>query len=223
MINGKIIKVCGMKDAASIQAVEALKETDWMGFIFYPPSPRYMAHTPEYLPSHCRRTGVFVNASSFFIRKKISDFQLEYVQLHGTEPPSFCLDLRQQGIKVIKTVSIASSEDLRHTEAYEGCCDYFLFDTRCAQHGGSGRQFDWNILHDYHGATPFLLSGGIAPDDTERLNAFQHPLLAGYDLNSKFEDAPGVKNVELLRTFFEKLKNRTVNFKIVSIDYEQNQ
>ena len=82
-----------------------------------------------------------------------------------------------------------------------------LFDTRCEGYGGSGEQFPWAVLNDYDGNIPFLLSGGIGPDDAERVKAFHHPMCLGIDLNSKFEDEPGVKNVEMLRTFVRKIKN----------------
>jgi len=92
------------------------------------------------------------------------------------------------------------------TEPYEGTVDYFLFDTKTKQHGGSGKKFDWEILEKYNGETPFFLSGGIGPDDAENIKQISHPKLAGVDLNSGFEDEPGLKNIEKLKQFIIELK-----------------
>jgi phosphoribosylanthranilate isomerase len=205
MINGRIIKVCGMREAANIQAVERLEAVDWMGFIFYPHSSRYMVEMPDYLPTRARRIGVFVNEEEAKVPTYIERFGLEYVQLHGHESPDYCRSLRSCGVKIIKAFSIAELEDLLPTQAYEESCDLFLFDTRCNGYGGSGQTFDWEVLSTYTGSRPFLLSGGIGPDSVGDLQRFTHPRLAGYDLNSRFETAPGLKNVATLHSFFNEL------------------
>ena len=82
----------------------------------------------------------------------------------------------------------------------------FLFDTKCSSAGGNGEQFDWSILNDYDGDVPFLLSGGIGPDDVEKIKSFNHPKFAGIDLNSCFEIEPGLKDVEKLKKFISQLK-----------------
>ena len=110
-------------------------------------------------------------------------------------------------IKVIKALSVASKEDVARSKDYEGLVDLFLFDTRCPTMGGSGKQFDWDVLSAYNGHTPFLLSGGIGPDDAERVRQFDHPMLAGIDLNSRFETEPGRKDVDLLRTFIQQVRS----------------
>lgn len=109
-------------------------------------------------------------------------------------------------LKIIKTISISSAADFEMCAQYEGVADMLLFDTKCDTRGGSGRQFDWSLLNHYHGTTPFLLSGGIGPDDAEAILQIDHPMFAGVDLNSRFETAPGVKDVEMLRGFIEKIK-----------------
>ncbi|MFS6555267.1 phosphoribosylanthranilate isomerase, partial [Parabacteroides distasonis] len=96
--------------------------------------------------------------------------------------------------------------DIAQYLQYEDCADLLLFDTKCAGMGGSGRHFDWSVLSRYRGTTPFLLSGGIGPGDAGRIAAFRHPMLAGIDLNSRFETAPAVKDAALLREFIEDLK-----------------
>ena len=131
---------------------------------------------------------------------------LDYLQLHGHESPDTCRTLRERGYAIIKAFPIADEEDLKMTADYEGRADYFLFDTKCSGYGGSGRRFDWSVLSGYKGRTPFLLGGGIAPDSVEAVRNFRHPKLAGIDLNSGFETAPGIKDAEKLKTFIDKIK-----------------
>ena len=198
-----IVKVCGMRDAENIRAVEALG-VDWMGFIFWEHSSRYVSQIPTYLPEKAKRVGVFVDAPHEVISQKVKDFGLDVVQLHGSEPPAFIRDLRAvlgDRIAIVKAFNIATRDDLELTSGYEGLVDYFLFDTKAQLVGGNGSKFDWSVLTHYEGTTPFLLSGGIGPDDANRVRAFCHPQLAGIDLNSRFEVAPAMKNVELIKQY----------------------
>ena len=89
---------------------------------------------------------------------------------------------------------------------YEGLVDYFLFDTKGQRVGGNGQKFYWRVLKAYRGQTPFLLSGGIGPDDALRIKAFCHPRYAGIDLNSRFELSPGLKDIDSIKRFLEKVK-----------------
>lgn len=198
-----MIKVCGMREADNIREVERLGIV-LMGFIFWPKSKRYVAEPPQYLPSQVKKVGVFVDASLDDIRQHIQDYQLDIIQLHGHETPTFVHALKPTVI--IKALNIATVEDLAQTKPYEGIVDYFLFDTKAQLPGGSGEQFDWSVLSHYEGITPFILSGGIGPDDAERIKSFHHPRCIGIDLNSRFETAPGLKDVNQLREFLEKVK-----------------
>ena len=110
----------------------------------------------------------------------------------------------------IKAFSILLPKDLLAVSAYNGLCDYYLFDTKTPQYGGSGNQFDWNLLHRYNGPTPFLLSGGINPYSVKALREFRHPYFAGIDINSRFETAPGIKDVERISNFLKELKGGTI-------------
>ena len=197
-----MIKVCGMRDADNIQAVEQLG-IDWMGIIFWPQSSRYVAEIPDYLPKQVRRVGVFVDASLEDIRQHVFDYQLDIIQLHGHETPTFAEALKP--LSIIKAFNIADAEDLNQTKAYEGIVDYFLFDTKGKVVGGNGEKFDWSVLSFYHGETPFLLSGGIGPDDVEALNGFHHSQCIGIDLNSRFEVEPALKDIPKLRQFINQL------------------
>lgn len=197
-----LLKVCGMREAHNISDIESLG-IDWMGFIFYPPSSRYVSEVPSYLPSRAKRVGVFVDAEIDFIRERIESFDLDYVQLHGKETPEFCTTLKAQfpTIGIIKVFSIKDAQSLADTALYEGLANYFLFDTFCKEKGGSGRTFDHSLLADYKGHTPFLLSGGLSLDNAREIMHFSHPMLAGYDLNSRFETAPALKDTALIREF----------------------
>ena len=197
-----IVKVCGMRDAENIRQLEALG-IDWMGMIFWPKSKRYVSTPPVYLPQHVRKVGVFVDASLDAIRQYVEDYQLDIIQLHGQESPETLKALKP--LKLIKAFNIATPEDLQKTVAYEGLADYFLFDTKGKSVGGNGEKFDWSVLDSYQGETPFLLSGGIGPDDAERIKAIRHPRYAGIDLNSRFELSPALKDVEKIKSFLEKI------------------
>lgn len=202
-----IIKVCGMRDAENIREVEALG-IDLMGFIFWPKSSRYVSERPNYMPTKCKRVGVFVDASIDDIRQHVADYVLDIIQLHGSESPDYIRALRlDDGCApvIIKAFNIATKEDLEDTKSYEGIVDYFLFDTKGPSVGGNGAKFDWTVLADYVGETPFLLSGGIGPDDAEHIHAIHHPRCIGIDLNSRFETVPAIKDVAALRRFLSQL------------------
>ena len=201
-MNCALIKVCGMRDAENIREVEALG-IDLMGFIFWPKSSRYVSERPSYLPKKCKRVGVFVNEDIEQVKHIAADYALDYIQLHGSESPGYVQQLHDW--QVIKAISVSSRDDIATFTDYEGLVDYFLFDTKCTCMGGSGQQFDWSVLDSYDGNTPFLLSGGIGPDDAERVKAFHHGKCIGIDLNSKFELSPALKDINKLQEFIKEL------------------
>ena len=212
MITSKnfLVKVCGMRDADNIREVEALG-IDYMGFIFWPKSSRYVSEMPAYLPTKCKRVGVFVDASIGDVMTIAEQYQLDLIQLHGQESSSYITQLRphlsllNSKISIIKALNIATTADLANAKQYEGIVDYLLFDTKGKSVGGNGEKFDWSVLSAYTGNTPFLLSGGIGPDDAERVKAFNHPKCIGIDLNSKFELSPALKDVNKLQEFIKEL------------------
>lgn len=199
-----IVKVCGMRDSEDIRAVEKTN-ADLMGFIFHPKSPRFVASLPEYMPKKQKRVGVFVNASLEQILAKAQTFSLEYIQLHGDEAPAFCSELKNRGLKVIRAQRITNADDIIRAESYN-MADLMIFDTKTELYGGSGKKFNWQLLENYKGCVPFLLSGGIRSDTFEEIKAFFHPQFAGIDLNSGFEISPALKDVGKLNNFIEKIK-----------------
>ncbi|MCQ2258148.1 MAG: phosphoribosylanthranilate isomerase [Bacteroidaceae bacterium] len=208
-MNYEIIKVCGMRDADNIRELDEANIADWMGFIFFEKSKRHVNKVPAYLPKNSKRVGVFVNYSVDEIAEKVNDFGFNLVQLHGNESAEFCSELKAKlgdKVKLIKMFQISNSQDFQPCGIYETIVDYFLFETKCDSYGGSGKQFDWDLLNRYPGLTPFILTGGIGPDDADKIKAFQHPLCAGIDLNSKFEISPAFKDIDLLKNFIKQLR-----------------
>jgi phosphoribosylanthranilate isomerase len=208
-----LIKVCGMRESANIEAVADLRP-DFMGFIFHHASPRYAGATLQAellraLPEGVRKIGVFVNETSAVILATLGSYGLDGAQLHGQEPPAQCAEIRQTGALVIKAFPIADALDLDLLRTYEGKCDYFLFDTHGPAPGGNGRAFDWELLKAYDLTTPYLLAGGIGPSNLDALTALHLPGLVGVDLNSRFETAPGCKDAQQLDQAFAVLRPRS--------------
>lgn len=202
------IKICGMRDAANILELAAIKP-DYMGFIYYEGSPRFVGkdfQAPE-LDVNIKRVGVFVNQTLEFVLGEVERNKLEAVQLHGTESPDFGTAIKSQGIEVIKAFSIDSDFDFEQTRDYQSVANYFLFDTKGKNFGGTGVTFDWSLLKKYIGSTPFFLSGGLSEKNIAQVASIQHPSLYAVDVNSGVEDSPGIKNTQMIRKLVEALKD----------------
>ncbi len=202
------IKVCGMKHPDNIKELSELP-IDFMGMIFYPKSPRFVDSLTlddlnNSLSPRIERVGVFVNESIEYIMEKANLYNLDLIQLHGNESVGFCEELSKT-MPIIKAFNVSEPADFEQTKAYEDSCSYFLFDTKTPQHGGSGQKFDWGILDGYKGKLPFFLSGGISVEDTDSIKQISNPKFYGVDLNSKFEAAPGLKDIEQLQQFIKAL------------------
>lgn len=168
--------------------------------------------------SRPKRVGVFVDEMPQSIVTRVYNYDLNYVQLHGNESAVMIENLKRTlipdiapDIKIIKALSIREKDDVKRWREYEGTADMLLFDTKCKTVGGSGEQFDWSVLEAYDGNIPFLLSGGIGPDDAERVLKFSHPQFAGIDLNSRFEISPALKNVDELKSFIQTIRQHEQN------------
>lgn len=204
------IKVCGMRHPQNIEALGNLP-VNFMGLIFYPNSPRFAGDLlPEellvLLPDHIRKVGVFVNADLDYLLETAEKYGFHYIQFHGNESVEFIRKVKSSlKVKTIKAFNVAKAEDFEATEAYSGEVDYFLFDTKTDQHGGSGKKFDWEILKAYQGETPFFLSGGIASEDASALKSLNHPKLFAIDINSKFELEPGLKDISKIDHFTKQI------------------
>ena len=195
-----------MREAENIAALTELKP-DYIGFIFWAPSSRYVnVNTPQ-LPKTIKKTGVFVDASLDYIQSCIETHHLQAVQLHGKETPEYCSFAKDFGVEIIKAFSVKESFDFTQLEPYEDSVDYFLFDTKGTLPGGNGYAFDWTILNDYPNQKPFFLSGGIGPADVEKIKQLLKTDLALYaiDVNSKFETSPAQKDIATLSRFKKEL------------------
>src|SRR5574339_867905 len=199
------IKVCGITQFKQLQQLEALN-IDYAGLIFYKESPRYMGDKlsgaeVKGADFDLKKVGVFVNPSYSDLLDAIDDYGLDIVQLHGNETPEMCEELSAE-VEVIKAFRIedgAVNID-KLVESYDAVCDYYLFDTAGLKEsfGGTGKQFDWSILNKAKIEKPFFLSGGIGPEDAQKVKTFRHPDFFAIDVNSKFETEPGVKDIAVL-------------------------
>ena len=215
------LKVCGMK----LNTLEvATLDPDYLGFIFWEPSKRYFDGNIPKLPASIKKVGVFVDAPLEEIRKKVKEYSLQAVQLHGKESPEFCSDLKkstsdrskaleENSLEIIKVFSIKDDFDFSNLAPYENVCDFFLFDTKGKLPGGNGFTFSWEVLKNYPSSKPYFLSGGIGLDEIEKIREFQQRPESKYchaiDVNSKFESEPGLKDIDKLKEFK----------KVVSIEY----
>ncbi|GAA4427669.1 phosphoribosylanthranilate isomerase [Pontibacter saemangeumensis] len=207
------VKVCGMREPENIRQVAALLP-DFMGFIFYQGSKRFVGEliTPDLLaslPAGIKKIGVFVNEETAVIREKVALYHLDLVQLHGAETPRQCQELQEAGISVIKAFSVGDGFSFLSTLPYERYCTYFLFDTRGKQHGGNGVVFDWELLKDNISDKPYFLSGGLNLENLQSKEfAKLKPKPFAVDVNSGFEQEPGLKKVAELKQLLGEMKVR---------------
>ncbi len=197
-----------MKQAANIAAVADLRP-NYMGFIFYQKSPRYIseisAELIKYVPSEIKTVGVFVDEDIETVKALVAKHYLKAVQLHGKETVDFCREIKQMGVEVIKAFGVHPDFDFSILEAYEPAVDYFLFDTQTPAHGGSGKVFDWTLLVKYQLDKPYFLSGGIDLSHAMQIKNMEDKRLYAIDINSKFELSPGLKDVGKLKEFLKEL------------------
>ncbi|MGH2552356.1 MAG: phosphoribosylanthranilate isomerase [Chitinophagaceae bacterium] len=206
------IKVCGITEMKQLQQLDGL-EIDFAGLIFYKDSPRYIGNKIskgelKKADFDLKKAGVFMNPEMIDVLDAIDEYGLDVVQLHGDESPEMCEDLSSE-VEVIKAFRVNDTSDIDKMVApYDAVCDYYLFDTGGLKEsfGGTGQQFDWNILSKAKIEKPFFLSGGIGVEDAQRIKAFRHPDFFGVDVNSRFEKEPGVKDMSKVLQFKMALK-----------------
>ena len=231
-----IIKVCGLRKPDNVRAISALdvdwiglvfwsESPRYVQQVasrggFYPDYSSLATKVAELggMPEEAHKTnkpqrvGVFVDDMPQSIVTRVFNYNLDLVQLHGEEEPVMIENLKRtlmpdiRPVKIIKTIMVKTADDLLKCKLYENHVDFFLFHTSCEEKGGTGESFDWNILQAYDGKVPFLISGGIGPDDVEKIKAFKHPQFVGIDINSKFETDIAIKDVEAVDKFVKQLK-----------------
>jgi len=211
-------KVCGNKFKENLEELVELNP-DYMGFIFYNKSPRYMATLLKpadliQIPATIKRIGVFVNEPVQVVKGICDTYKLDGIQLHGEEDAAYVKQIRDSysGI-IIKVIRIDDATNFLSYQSFYPFIDYFLFDTRVKEFGGSGKQFDWKKIEEYDQSIPFFLSGGLGPDF---FTGFQLPLhwnMHAVDINSRFEIEPGRKQVGLIKKFKKELNEFEISSK----------
>jgi phosphoribosylanthranilate isomerase len=205
------LKVCGMREKQNIDELIRLAP-DFIGFIFYDKSPRYVGEEfnsewVKTIPREVKKVGVFVNASPDYVVSMVKKYDLHYAQLHGNEMPDYCRSVRQKGVNVIKAFSVDDNFNFAVLNNYKPHCDLFLFDTKGEQPGGNGEAFNWNILRKYDNEKPFFLSGGISISNINEVIKLSHTLrIYGIDINSKFEKEPGIKDINLIQELIGRIR-----------------
>jgi phosphoribosylanthranilate isomerase len=204
------LKVCGMREAQNIAEVSALRP-DYMGFIFFRESPRYVGDTfgiADNFPETTKRVGVFVNETNKAILEKVKKYALDFVQLHGHESVQQCAALEDQQVRVIKVFSVDDDMDFQITKPYEKKVSYFLFDTKGKFHGGNSQTFNWDILSRYDQSIPFFLSGGISNENISAIRALKKMNLKAIDVNSGVEIEPALKDVKKIMAIKAMLNSK---------------
>ncbi|SHG45699.1 phosphoribosylanthranilate isomerase [Chryseolinea serpens] len=202
------LKICGMRDGENIREVAALSP-QYMGFIFYRKSPRFVGDdfVMPAIPASIKKVGVFVNETTETILNLASRYDLTLIQLHGNETPEQCRELKAKGLGVIKVFSMGEDFDWSVVQPYKPVADFFLFDTKGKYYGGNAQAFDWSLLQQYDQEIPFFLSGGLSPENIGNITGLKDMNLYALDVNSGVEDSPGVKNISKIEFVLEKLKS----------------
>lgn len=204
------IKVCGMTDPENIKHLANLP-INYIGFIFYDKSKRYVKDlniAELNIPSHIKKVGVFVNSPLTEIDKLAKKHQLDALQIHGTESAAYCKGVKERtGLPVIKAFGVDGAFNFKFLDPYHQTVDYFLFDTKTPQYGGSGERFDWSLLQGYHLDTPYFLSGGIDPNSIKTIQDIDDDRLKVIDINSRFEVKPGLKNITEIQHALKTIGN----------------
>ena len=199
-----------MRESGNIQDLLML-EPDYIGFIFFAKSKRYAGNLEKAalasISTSIKKTGVFVNEELKEVTEIVSHFNLDAVQLHGSESKDFCGSLKRENVELIKAFGVDEDFDFKVLEDYEDVVDYFLFDTKTSGHGGSGKAFNWSVLDRYKLNKPYFLSGGLSLENLEHVKDLEDKRLYAVDINSKFETEPGLKDIEKLKQAFEIIRN----------------
>lgn len=207
-----------MREPENIRELLELKP-DYVGFIFYAHSKRFVggfhADALASIFTSTKKTGVFVNETMDAMADKVIKYDLDAVQMHGDESAEFCRSFRkflrkvqtEKHVEIIKAFGVSEGFDFGILASYEDFVDYFLFDTKTTEHGGSGVSFDWSILENYHGRKPYFLSGGLSPDNIHGIKGIKDIRFYGVDLNSRFEIDAGVKDIDKLTSVFEIIRS----------------
>jgi phosphoribosylanthranilate isomerase len=204
------VKICGLSTPETVAAAVS-GGARYVGFVFFPPSPRALtaaaaAALAALVPTDVHRVGLFVDATDAVIGAVLATVDLDMVQLHGCETPGRAAEVRARfGVPVIKAVPVDGSADLDRARAYEGAADWLLFDAHpppgATRPGGNASAFDWTLMAGRRWSVPWMLAGGLTAEtvtDAVRLSGAD-----AVDVSSGVEEAPGVKSVARIRDFLK--------------------
>ncbi len=210
-----IAKICGLKTVETVDAAVA-HGAGLVGFNFYPRSPRAVEPAQAKLlgarvPASVLKVGLFVDDGDARIAEVLASCALDVLQLHGHETPERVTEIRHRfGKPVIKVMSVSAAEDLAPAASYEAVADYLMFDAKPpksmvgALPGGNALSFDWTLIGGRRFARPWLLAGGLTPDNVaEAVRVTGAPMV---DVSSGVEDRPGEKNVSKIKAFLDAVK-----------------
>lgn len=203
------VKICGVTTSEAVEAAASSGATH-LGFMFFESSPRNIAPARAYelstLAPGLRAVGVTVDADDKTLDAIVATAHPRTLQLHGAETPDRVREVKARyRMPVIKAIAIATADDVDSARAYEGVADMLLFDAKAPNvHGGSGRAFDWRLLAGHESRTPWLLSGGLSPDNVAEAIRITHAL--GVDVSSGVEKARGVKDPLLIERFVHEAR-----------------
>ena len=205
------VKICGLSEPNTLTAtIEA--GADFIGFVFYEPSPRHIEievakYLSSFVPSNVQMVGLFVNPSDEMLTNVLHNVPLTMIQLHGEETPTRVTEIKDKfKLPVIKALPISTADDLKRIKPYEDVADWLLFDAKPESlPGGNGVAFDWNILKDYQGSKPWMLAGGITPDNISSALEILTP--DALDVSSGVEGAKGIKDADKIRSFISMAKS----------------
>lgn len=202
------VKICGLRDAATMDAAIAAGAS-YLGFVFFPKSPRNVsiaeaATLAAAVPAGIAKTALVVDADDATLDAILAEVPLDVLQLHGTETPERVVALRARyGLPVMKAVGVADATDLAALETYGKVADQLLVDAKPPKEanlpGGNGLSFDWQLIAGRRWPVPWMLAGGLTPDNVAE--AIRLTGAAQVDVSSGVESAPGVKDADLIAAF----------------------
>lgn len=204
------VKICGLSTPETITA--ALENgADFVGLVFYPPSPRHVdlevaQYLASFIPSQVNLVGLFVNPDDKLLNDVLGVVPLNMIQLHGEETPARVNEIKDKfNLPVMKAIPIETAEDLKDIPLYEGIADWFLFDSKGkALPGGNGMAFDWTLLKNYKSDTPWMLAGGLEPENVQQALEIVSP--DAVDVSSGVESSKGVKDRQKIQAFIQAVK-----------------
>jgi phosphoribosylanthranilate isomerase len=211
-----LIKICGLSTPEALD-VALDCGADFVGFVFFPPSPRHLGFEAARalagrVRGRAQKVALSVDADDAWLAASIEALKPDLLQLHGKEPPARVADVRKRfGLPVMKAIAVEEKADLAAIAAYAGVADRLIFDARApraaTRPGGLGKSFDWRLLENLDLKVPFMLSGGLdAGNVGEALRITRAP---GVDVSSGVERAPGEKDADKIRAFVRAARAAT--------------